>query len=129
MKIDDEEKMTFYTDHDTFSYYKIPFGLKNARAIYQCLMDKVFADQSSRNVEVYLNDMVIKFHDEEALIHDIEETFQTMTKAQMKLNPTKYTFGVEEGQFLRYQVTNEGISPKQATIQEFPDSKTYHNLK
>lgn len=47
----------------------------------------------------------------------------------MKLNPGKCTLWVEEGQSLGYQKTNEGISPNQAKIQEFLDSKTLHKLK
>ena len=47
----------------------------------------------------------------------------------MKLNPGKCTFGVEEGQFLGYQITKEGIAPNQAKIHEFLDSKAPHNIK
>lgn len=108
MKREYEEKTAFHTDHGTFSYRKMPFGLKNAWATYQHLMHKVFEDQIGRNVEVYVDDMVIKIHDEGALLH---ETFQTLTKAQMKLNLWKCTSEVEEGQFMSYQITNEEISP------------------
>ena len=73
--------------------------------------------------------MVIKIHNEVALLRDIEETFQTLTRAQMKLNPRKCSFGVEEGQFLGYQITKEGISPNQTKIEEFLDSKTHYSLK
>lgn len=83
------------------------FGLKNIGATYQRRMDKVFVDQIGRNVEVYADDMVIKSHDKVALLHYIAETFQTLTKVQMKLNQRKCTFGVEEGQFMGYQITNE----------------------
>lgn len=60
--------------------------------------------------------MVIKSYDKASLLHDIEETFPTMTKVKMKLNLSKCTIGVEEGQPLGYQITNEGISPNQAKI-------------
>ena len=92
-------------------------------------MDKVFVDQISRNIEVYVDDMVIKSHNEEMLLQDVEETFKTLVKAQMKLNLAKCTFGVEEGQFLGYQVSREGILPNPTKIQEFLESKTPHNLK
>lgn len=86
-------------------------------------MEKSFANQISRNVEVYIDDVVIKSHDKAALLHDFKETYQTLMKAQMKLNPGKCTFRVEEGQFWGYQITNEGISPNQTKIQDFLDSK------
>lgn len=85
----------------------MPFGLKNVWVTYQCLMDKVFANKIVRNVDVYVYEMIIKIHNEATLLLDIEETFQTLTRTQMKLNPGKCTFRVEEGQFLCHQITNE----------------------
>ncbi|KAI3739905.1 hypothetical protein L2E82_30317 [Cichorium intybus] len=71
MRKEDEDKTAFYTDHGTFCYQKMPFGLKNARATYQRLVDKVFKDQIGRNVEVYVDDMVIKSRTEQSLLQDI----------------------------------------------------------
>nr|KAJ0205077.1 hypothetical protein LSAT_V11C500253500 [Lactuca sativa] len=92
-------------------------------------MDKVFADQIGRKMEVYIDDMVIKIHNEAALLGDIKETFRTLAQAQIKLNLRKCTFGVEEGQFLGYQITKEGIASNQNKIKEFLDSKAPQNLK
>lgn len=100
MSKNDEEKTAFYTDHGALCYTKIPFGLKNARATYQRLVDSLFANQIGRNIEVYVEDMVIKSPNKQRLLHDVEETLQTSEKAKMKMNPTKLTFGVEEGHFL-----------------------------
>ena len=86
---------------------------------YQMLMDKIFADQIGRNIEVYVNDMVVKSCNEETLLHNVEEAFKTLAKAHIKLNPTKCTFGVEEGQFLGYQISKEGILPNPTKIHEF----------
>lgn len=105
MRREDEEKNAFHIDRDTFCYQKMPFGLKNVWETYQRLMEKVFANQICRNVKVYVDDMVIKNHNEATLFRDIEETFQTFTKMKMKLNVDKYTFGVEECQLLGYQIT------------------------
>ncbi|GKC32379.1 reverse transcriptase domain-containing protein, partial [Tanacetum coccineum] len=73
----DEEKMDFYTPHGVYCYTKMPFGLKNARATYQRLVDKAFEKQVGRNLEVYVDDLVIKSHTEAELLRDIEETFHT----------------------------------------------------
>lgn len=62
--------------------------------MYRHLMDKVFVDHIERNVD----DMVINCRDEAALLHDIKETFHTLAGAHMRLNPWKFTFGVEEDQ-------------------------------
>ena len=109
MAKEDEEKTSFHTEQGTFCYVKMSFGLKNVGATYQRLMDNVFSDQPGRNIEVYVDDMVIKSKNENYLISDIAETFNTLNKANMKLNPKKYTFWVETGQFLGYVITNKGI--------------------
>nr|GEY21098.1 reverse transcriptase domain-containing protein [Tanacetum cinerariifolium] len=51
------------------------------------LMDKAFVSQVGRNIEVYVDDMVVKSHTESEMVRDIEETFRTLHKVNMKLNP------------------------------------------
>ncbi|GJT49235.1 reverse transcriptase domain-containing protein [Tanacetum coccineum] len=87
----------------------MPFGRRNAGATYQQLVDKTFHGQISRNLKVYVDDLVIKIRMEDEVVRDIEETFKTLRKINMKLNPKKCTFGVEEGMFLGYQVNTKGI--------------------
>ncbi|GJY52369.1 reverse transcriptase domain-containing protein [Tanacetum coccineum] len=99
---------SFHTQQGTLCYEKMSFRLKNAEATYQRLMDNMFASQLDRNIEIYVDDMVIN-RNEDNLIADITETFDTLRKANMKLNPKKCTFGVEVGQFLGYIITDEGI--------------------
>ncbi|GJU47045.1 reverse transcriptase domain-containing protein [Tanacetum coccineum] len=91
--------------------YQDAFGLKNAGATYQRLVDKAFDNQVSRNIEVYVDDLVIKSHIETEMLRDIDETFCTLRKINMKLNPKKYTFGAVEGTFLGYMISPEGIKP------------------
>ncbi|GJW61398.1 reverse transcriptase domain-containing protein [Tanacetum coccineum] len=100
MAEEDEEKTAFITNQGIFCYTKMPFGLRNAGATYQRLVDKAFHGQIGRNLEVYVDDLVIKSHTEDEVVRDIEETFKTLRKINMKLNPKKCTFGVEEGMFL-----------------------------
>ncbi|GJW19727.1 reverse transcriptase domain-containing protein [Tanacetum coccineum] len=92
-----------------FCYTKMPFGLRNAGATYQRLMDKTFHRKIGRNLEVYMDDLVIKIRTEDEVVRDIEETFKTLRKTNMKLNPKKCTFRVKEGMFLGYQVNTKGI--------------------
>nr|GEX91413.1 reverse transcriptase domain-containing protein [Tanacetum cinerariifolium] len=65
------------------------------------LMDKAFESQVGRNIEVYMDDLVVKSHTEAEMVRDIEETFQTLRKVNMKLNLKKCSFGLAEGVFLR----------------------------
>ncbi|GJT36433.1 reverse transcriptase domain-containing protein [Tanacetum coccineum] len=109
MAKEDEEKTAFITSQGIFCYTKMPFGLRNAGATYQRLVDKAFHKQVGRNLEVYVDDLVIKSRTEEEIVRDIEETFKTLREINMKLNPKKCTFGVEEGMFLGYKVNSKGL--------------------
>ncbi|GJU18619.1 reverse transcriptase domain-containing protein [Tanacetum coccineum] len=83
----DEEKTAFHTSQGVYCYTKMPFGLKNARATYQRLVDKAFDSQVGRNIEVYVDDLVIKSHTDTEMLRDIDETIRTLRKNNMKLNP------------------------------------------
>ena len=72
----------------------MPFGLKNAGATYQRLVNRMFSHQVGRNVEVYVDDMLVKGKDEANHLVDIKETFSTLCKYNMKLNPAKCVFVV-----------------------------------
>ena len=75
----------------------MPFGLKNARATYQRLVNKIFSRQIGRNMEVYVDDMLVKSKEEDTHLDDLKETFATLRQYQMRLNPSKCTFGVSSG--------------------------------
>nr|GEY58216.1 reverse transcriptase domain-containing protein [Tanacetum cinerariifolium] len=128
----DEEKTAFHTRQGVYCYTKMPFGLKNAGATYQRLMDKAFESQMGRNIEVYVDDLVIKSHTEAEMVRDIEETFQTLRKINMKLNPKKCSFGLAEGVFLGYVITPEGIKPcldKMTAVLQLPSPQTIKEVQ
>ncbi|GJU26574.1 reverse transcriptase domain-containing protein [Tanacetum coccineum] len=109
MAKEEEEKIAFITSQEIFCYTKMPFGLRNAGATYQRLVDKAFHKQIGRNLKVYVDDLVIKSRTKDEIVRDIEETFKTLREINMKLNPKKCTFGVEEGMFLGYKVNTKGL--------------------
>ncbi|GKE84861.1 hypothetical protein Tco_1558603 [Tanacetum coccineum] len=78
MAKEDEEKTTFITGQGIFCY-------ENAGTTYQ--VDKAFQKQIGRNLEAYVDDLVIKSCTEQEVIRDVEETFRTLRKINMKLNP------------------------------------------
>ncbi|GKA13926.1 reverse transcriptase domain-containing protein [Tanacetum coccineum] len=84
MAQEDEEKTAFYMDQCTYCYTKMPFGLNNAGATYQRLVDTAFQSQIGRNLEAYVDDMVIKSNDEKVLIADIAKTFDNLLRINMK---------------------------------------------
>ncbi|GJY93564.1 reverse transcriptase domain-containing protein [Tanacetum coccineum] len=87
----------------------MPFGLRNTGATYQRLVDKAFHKQIGRNLEVYVDELVIKSRTKDEIVRDMEETFQTLREINMKLNHKKCTFGIEEGMFLGYKVSTRGL--------------------
>nr|GEU29016.1 reverse transcriptase domain-containing protein [Tanacetum cinerariifolium] len=87
----------------------MPFGLRNTRATYQRLVDKAFHKQIGRNLEVYVDDLVIKSRMKDEIVRDIEMTFKTLRETNIKLNPKKCTFRIEEGMFLEYKVRTRGL--------------------
>nr|GEZ74704.1 reverse transcriptase domain-containing protein [Tanacetum cinerariifolium] len=128
----DEEKTAFHTGLGVYCYTKMPFGLKNAGATYQRLMEKAFENQMGRNIEVYMDDLVVKSHTEVEMVRDIEETFQTLRKINMKLNPKKCSFGLAEGLFLGYVITPEGIKPcpdKTTAVLQLPSPQTIKEVQ
>ena len=75
----------------------MPFGLKNAGATYQRLMNKMFAHQLGKNVQVYVDDMLVKSVRENDHLSDLQETFDTLRSYNMKLNPSTCVLGIQPG--------------------------------
>ena len=92
-----------------FFYKVMPFGLKNAGATYQRLMNKMFAHQLGRNVQVDVDDMLVKSVCENDHLNGLRETFDTLRSYNMKLNLSKCMFGVTAGKFLGFMMSQRGI--------------------
>ena len=109
MAEEDQEKTSFITSQGLYCYKVMPFGLKNAGATYQRLVNKMFSKQIGRNKEVYVDDMLVKSREELAHLDDLKETFTTLKQYRMKLNPAKCIFGIASGKFLGFMVSQRGI--------------------
>ena len=94
MNESDQEKTSFVTSQGLFCYKVMLFGLKNAGATYQRLMNKMFVNQIRRYVQVYIDDMLVKSQREDDHLENLKEIFNTLCFYNMKLNPSKCTFGV-----------------------------------
>ena len=125
----DQEKTSFVTSQGLFCYKVIPFGLKNAGATYQRLVNHMFRPQIGRNVEVYVDDMLVKSQDEEIHLDDLQETFDTLRQYNIKLNPSKCAFGVSSGKFLGFMVSHRGIEANPDKIRAILDMKPSQNVK
>ena len=102
---EEQEKTAFITSQGLYCYKVMPFGLKNTGATYQRMVNKMFNQQIGKNMEVYVDDMLVKSKEELAHLGDLEETFATLKKDQMRLNPSKCVFGVASGKFLGFTVS------------------------
>jgi hypothetical protein len=117
LKKEDEEKTSFITPYGMFCYQVMPFGLKNAGATYQRMMQNYLGSQIGRNIQVYIDDVVITTRKEKSLISDLAKTFDNLNRYKLKLNPTKYSFGVSVGQLLGFLVLARGIEANPKNIQ------------
>ena len=125
----DRKKMAFMTDCDNFYYEVMPFGLKNAGATYQRLMDHVFHDMIGRNVEVYVDDIVVKSDSGKQHIADLKEVFQALRQHRMRLNPDKCAFGVEGEKFLGFMLTHRGIEANPEKCKAISEMRSPNSIK
>ena len=107
----------------------MPFGLKNVGATYQRLVNKMFSQQIGKNMEVYVDDMLVKSKEELAHLDDLKETFATLKTHQMRLNPSKCVFGVVSGKFLGFMVSQRGIEVNPKKVRAIIDMTSPRTVK
>ena len=94
----------------------MPFGLKNAGATYQRLVNAMFKTQIGKTMEVYVDDMLVKSKEAKNHIEALDEMFQILRRYGMKLNPLKCSFGVASGKFLGFMVNAPSIEANPAQV-------------
>ena len=92
-----------------FEWIVMPFGLKNAGATYQRVMNLIFHDMLHKFMEVYIDDVVVKSQTFEEHVECLEKAFLRMRRHQLKMNPLKCAFGVNADNFLGFLVHNREI--------------------
>ncbi|XP_071920618.1 uncharacterized protein [Coffea arabica] len=132
MAEEDREKTAFITPWGTFCYRVMPFGLKNAGATYQRTMTTLFHDMIHKEMEVYVDDIIIKSERAEDHLVDLERLFERLRKYDLKLNPAKCAFGAPAGKLLGFIVSKKGIEidpAKIKAIREMPVPRTQKDVK
>lgn len=109
MSKEDEEKTAFITPCGTYYFVRIPFGLKSVGSTFVKAVQIGFDSQMHRNIEAYMDDILVKAKDKLTLIQDFEETFANLRKINLKLNPEKCVFGVPSGKLLCFFMSHQGI--------------------
>ena len=107
----------------------MPFGLKNAGATYQRMIQTCLEKQIGKTVEAYIDDVVIKTRHVERLIDDLRLTFDNLRAYDIKLNPEKWVFSVPAGKLLGFIVSNRGIEANPAKIRALSQLAMPRDLK
>ena len=129
MDPDDQEKTSFVMGQGTYCYQVMPFGLKNAGATYQRLVNRMFQKQIGTSMEVYIDNMLVKSTTAKLHIAHLAEAFQILKEYNMKFNPAKCTFGVSAEKFLGFIVNNRGIEANSDKIKAVLDMPPPSNIK
>ena len=129
MDPEDQEKTSFVTTQGTYCYQVMPFRLKNAGATYQRLVNRMFQKQIGTTMEVYIDDMLVKFATVDLHITHLSEAFQILRNYNMKLNPAKCAFDVSAGKFLGFIVNHKGIEANPDKIKAMLDMPSPSGIK
>ena len=124
-----QEKTAFITNQGLYCYNVMPFGLKNAGATYQRLVNKMFVGLLGTTMEVYVDDMLVKSLQAYQHVKHLEETCQILRKYQMRLNPNKCAFKVSFGKFLGFMVHNRGIEANPKNIKAILEMRSPAKVK
>jgi hypothetical protein len=114
---DDEEETSFITLFRIFCYTKTAFRLKNRGATYQKCVHIVLENQIGRNVEAYIDDIVVTSKKRGDLLDDLIETFDNFCKYKMMLKPKKCVFSISSRKLLGYMVLSRGIDANPAKVE------------
>lgn len=129
---DHKEKTAFSSNLGHYQFKRMPFGLKNAPATFQRLMNSVLAGLQGIKCFVYLDDVVVygsNLHDHNT---KLKEIFQCFREFNLKLNPKKCSFLKQEISYLGHFITKDGIEPdpeKISAIQNFPVPQNQKSVK
>ena len=132
MAPEDMEKTSFITQWGTYCYKVMPFGLKNAGATYQRAATTLLHDMIHKEVEVYVDDMIVKSKDREGHVAVLRKFFDRIIKYKLGLNPQKCAFGVTAGKLLGFMITQRGIEvdpSKIKAILEMPPPKNEKEIR
>ena len=121
--------MAFVTLIGNYHYKVMPFGLKNAGSTYQRMMTKMFESQLGKNIEIYIDDMVVKSKMVSGYLGDLRTIFEILRNQKLRLNASKCSFGVELGKFLGYMVTHRGIEVNPNQIKAINNLRSPQNPK
>ena len=117
------------TPTGNYHYKVMPFSLKNVGSTYQRMMTRIFEPQLGKNIEIYVDNMVVKSKMVTEQLGDLSDIFDVLKRHKLRLNASKCSFGVGSGKFLGYMVTHRGIEVNPDQIKAINDLKPPRNAK
>jgi hypothetical protein len=129
IKQEDQERIAFIIPFGAYCYTTMSFGLKNAGATYQRAIQACFKRQLNKNVEAYMDDVVVKTRNSKTLIANLEETFASLREYRWKLNPNKCVFGVPSGKLLGFIISHRGIEANPEKISAITNMRALTCIK
>ena len=129
LALDDQEKTAFVTPIGNYHYKVMSFSLKNAGSTYQRMMTRMFKSLLGKNIEIYIDDMVVKSKVISEHLADLRDIFEILRSYKLRLNASKCSFGVGSGKFLGYMVTHKGIEVNPDQIKAINNLRTLRNPK
>lgn len=126
------EKTAFTVNNGHYEYLRMPFGLKNAPATFQRMMDEILREYLYKFCFVYMDDVVIFSRSLSEHIDHIRLIFKKLKEVNLKVQPDKSEFLCKEVAFLGHIITSDGIKPnpsKIETVQRYPIPKTQKEIK
>lgn len=128
----DREKTAFTTPLGLYEFERMPFGLCNAPATFQRLMQQCLSGQIAESLLVYLDDVVIYSPDFSSHLQNLDEVFQRLWRHGLKLRPDKCKLLQREVKFLGHVVDRNGVSPdpdKISAVVDWPIPSTVRQVR
>ena len=132
MACKDMTKTTFTIEWGIYCYTVMLFGLKNVGATYQRMATALLHDMMHNEVDVYVDDMIVKSKDRGSHTINLRKVFERIKEFKLRLNPQKCTFGVIIGKLLGFLVSDRGIKvdpSKIRAILEMPPPKSEKEIR
>ena len=129
LALEDQEKIAFFTPTRNYHYKVMPFSLKNVGSTYHRMVTKMFKPQLGKNIEVYIDDMVVKSKMVSEHVGDLGSISEILREHKLHLNASKCSFGVGSRKFLDFMVTHWGIEVNPNQVKVINDLQPSRNPK
>ncbi|CAG9137171.1 unnamed protein product [Plutella xylostella] len=123
---------SFVTPDGQYEFNRMPFGLANAPAVFQRMLNKILGTARFNHATAYIDDVLIYGKDAMECLERLEEVLQAMHKANLTLNLSKCDFLRSSIDYLGYEISADGVRPGQrkiTSVLNFPRPENVHNVR